>query len=183
MEQLSTPPHQQRSYAWFDRPMLALFLPYSVQTVPFASDTAAVRLIFEANRERWRQVAGQALFMGVRRRYEVVSSGEHIRINGPYGNKAWTMTTLVTPAGDEHGMLLTLRTFPHRRIVLSFLAQLIFISICSIIVGVPGAPWFPLIIFVPFLYVATVIATKVEATRLATLVCQAVEQASIEEDA
>jgi hypothetical protein len=174
--------HQQRSHAWFEHPMLALFLPYSVRAVVFAHDTAAMRMVFEANREPWQQVAVQTLFMAVRRRYEVISSGEHIRINGPYGHKAWTMTTVVTPALDEHGMLLTLRTFPHRRIVLGFLAQLVFISICTMVVGVPGAPWFPLIFFVPFLYVPTVIATKVEAARIASLVRQSVEQPSIEED-
>jgi hypothetical protein len=174
--------HWQRPHAWFEHPMLALFLPYSVRTVVFPPDTAAMCMVLEANRERWQQVAVQDLFMTVRRRYKVISSGEHIRIDGPYGHKAWTMTTLVTPGLDEHGMLLTLRSFPNRRIVLGFLAQLVFISICTMVVGVPGAPWFPLIFFVPVLYVATVIATKVEAARIRSLVRQLVEQASIEED-
>jgi hypothetical protein len=180
MEQFSMTTHLQRSHAWFEHPMLALFLPYSVRTIVFAPDTAAIRMVFETNREPWRQVAVQALFMTVRRRYEVISSDEHIRVNGPYGNKAWTMTTLVIPALDEHGMLLTLRTVPHRRILLGFLAQLVFISICTMAVGVPGAPWSALIFFVPFLYVATVIATKVEAARIASLVRQSVERALIE---
>jgi hypothetical protein len=46
-------------------PMLALFLPYSVQTIRIAPDTAAMRMVFEPNREPWRQVAVQALFMTV----------------------------------------------------------------------------------------------------------------------
>jgi hypothetical protein len=182
MQQFSASPSQQNSRAWFEHPRLVLLMPYSVQTVPFALDTAAMRLVFESNREPWRQVAVQGPFMTARRRYELVSSGEQLRIDGPYGNRAWTMATLVTAALDEHGMLLTLRTFPHRRILLGFLEQLVFISICTIIVGVPGTPWFPLLFFVPFLYIVTVISTKVEAARIATLVRQAVEQASTEEN-
>lgn len=91
------------------------------------------------------------------------------------------MTTLVTTVLDENCMLLTLRTFPHRRIVLGFLSQLAFISVCAMIIGIPAAPWFPLLFFVPFLYIATVIATKVEAARIATLVHHEVEQALTEE--
>jgi hypothetical protein len=172
--------HQQNTRAWFEHPLFALFLPSCVQTVPCALDRAAMQNLFDPERKPWQQVAVQGLLMTAHRRYDVVSSGEQLHINGPYGNKAWTMTTLVTVARGEHGMLLTLRTSPHRRILLGFLLQLVFISICTIIVGVPWAPWFPLIFFVPFLFIATVIATQVEAARIATLVRQAVEQAAEE---
>ncbi|MBC8162875.1 MAG: hypothetical protein H7Z42_16830 [Roseiflexaceae bacterium] len=176
MEQFSIATHRQSPRAWFEHPVLVLFLPYSVQTVPLAADPAALRRLFESSREPWRQVAAQGPLTTAHRRYEAVASGGQLRIDGPYGNKAWTMTTLVTEALDAHGSLLTLRTFPHRSIVFGLLAQLAFISIFAVMVGVPGAPWFPLLFFMPFLYVASIICTKVEAARIATLVRQAIEQ-------
>jgi hypothetical protein len=178
MEQFSMTPHKQSFRAWLEHPLLILFVPYSLRTVSFARDTAPIRMLFESHRQPWRQVDLQGLFNTVQRRYETVWSGEQPRIHGPYGHKAWTMATLVNTALDEHGALLTLRTFPHRSVVLGMLAQLAFISVCALIVGVPGAPWFPLIFFGLFLYIATVIATKVEAARIVTLVRQAVEEHS-----
>jgi hypothetical protein len=181
MEQSSMIPHQPNARAWLQHPLLILLLPYSVRTVPIALDAAALHMVFDANREPWRQIAVQGLWVTVQRRYHVVSSAEQLQIHGPYGNKAWTMTTLVRTVRDEHGMRLTLRTFPHRRIVLGLLAQLVFISVCAMIVGMPAAPWFPLIFFGPFLYLATVIATRVEAARLESLVREVLEQAATEE--
>jgi hypothetical protein len=180
MEQSSMIPHQPNAHAWMQHPLLMLLLPYSVSTIPIALDAAALDILFDANREPW-QHAVQGLLVTVQRRYHVVSSAGQLQIDGPYGNKAWTVTTLLRTVRDEHGMRLTLRTFPHRRIVFGLLAQLAFISVCAMSVGVPAAPWFPLIFFGPFLYMATVIATKVEAARVGSLVREALEQAATAE--
>jgi hypothetical protein len=178
MNQFSVISHEQNPRAWLEHPILIRFLPYSVRTLPFVLDTAAMRRLFDSNHEPWRHVNSQGLLTSVQRRYEVVWSGEQLRIYGPYGHKAWTMVTLVTPALDDHGVLLTLRTFPHRSIVLGMLAQLAFISVCAVLVGVPAVPWLPLVFFGPFLYFATVVAAKVEAAQIVTLVRQAVEENS-----
>lgn len=149
---------------------LAWLLPYSVRVEACTNDCALVAARFAAYNQRATTIDQPGLFFLAQRRYLVTADSHAIRIRGPYGYKAWTMQTVVgvTPTGN--GSMLTIRTRLHWRITLALLEAFVVIGVFAVIVGMPAAPFFPLVFFAPFIYAATVVATKIEAAAIAQLV-------------
>jgi hypothetical protein len=65
--------------------------------------------------------------------------------------------------------MLLIRTWLHWRIALGILEALVVVGVFAVIAGMPAAPFFPLVFFAPFIYVAAVAATKIEAAAIAQL--------------
>jgi hypothetical protein len=155
-------PSRARSLRWL--------LPYSVRVEACADDAARIQARFATYNQRATTIDQPGLFFLAQRRYIVTADDHAIRIGGPYGYKAWTMQTVVgvTPTGN--GSMLLIRTWLHRRIALGILEAFVAVGIFAVLAGMPAAPFFPLVLFAPFIYAATVAATKVEAAAIAQLV-------------
>jgi hypothetical protein len=155
-------PSRARSLRWL--------LPYSVRVEACADDAARIQARFATYNQRATTIDQPGLFFLAQRRYIVTADDQAIRIRGPYGYKAWTMQTVVAVTPTGNGSTLLVRTWLHWRSVLSILAAFTVVGIFAVIGGMPAAPFFPLLFFAPFIYAATVAATKVEAAAIAGLV-------------
>jgi hypothetical protein len=160
---------QPLANSWIARTFIWL-LPYSARVEACADDYARIHARFATYNQHATTIDRPGLLFLAQRRYVVTAYGHAIRIRGPYGYKAWTMQTVVavTPTWNESTLLI--RTWLHWRIALAIVEALVVVGIFAVIAGMPAAPFFPLVLFAPFIYAATVVATKIEAAAIAQLV-------------
>ncbi len=155
---------------WLDHPFIVFFLPYyrRLERVDIPPYIIRDRFMVLQHKAVLDDVPG--ILSKHRMRYEIKFHDDVMRVQGPYGYRAWTMQTVVAVLWEGNSSVLDVRIYPHWRITLFLLLAVIFISVVSVALGFPFAPFFPLVFFVPFFYVALVVATKIEAATIEAIV-------------
>jgi hypothetical protein len=153
----------QTNSSWIDKPLIVFFLPYyrRVERFDIPSSVVVERFASLNNKSILSDTSG---FLSVsRKRYDIKACEKGFCIRGPYGYRAWTMQTTIAVLSQGEGSVLDVRMRPHWSVFLITLPGLVFIIGFSLNTGFTESPLSTFLLFALFLYVASVVATKIES--------------------